>query len=227
MTTETKTQVTEQSTQSQNNSSDTKTILQEAASVSNEQATKSEATKTENTNTETKKTEEPQKTSTPVEEEYELEMADGSPLTEADFNEIVETATKLNLSKEDATKLISMRENSYKAAETKFKNDLQAQYKAEYDKIAKDPEFSGEKRVEAFTSIKRAVDKFGDAELSALLARPEVGNHLALAKFLKRIGDQISPDTIPTKTGSGDNSSSKDDYNAALRKNYPSFFEKK
>jgi len=209
-----------QQTQTSSNS-----IISEASQSSDAtktQETKTDAPKSEDNKTQTSTTDNAQKTAAPVEEEYELELPETSPLSEQEFNEIVETAEKYGLTKEAAQKLIALKESTYKSAEEKFKTEYNNKYAALREQIQKDPDFSGEKKIESFASINRALNKFGDDDLKKLLTSPEVGNHLALARFLKRIGDQIAPDTVPTK---GNPLASKEQQNDALRKAYPEFFK--
>jgi hypothetical protein len=158
-----------------------------------------------------------------VDEGYDLELSADSPLTAEELNEIAETAGKFGLSKEDAEKLISDREKSYKAGSSKFESAYQEKIAASRKQIETDPDFQGDKRLETFASINRAVEKFGDAELVALLNTPEVGNNIVIARFLKRLGDTMNSDSLP---GKGVVAPTVDKGNTALENLYPGFFKK-
>jgi hypothetical protein len=166
----------------------------------------------------------PAKVEAPVEEEYDLELSEDSPLTVEELNEIAEAAGRLGLSKVDAEKLISDREKAYKAGTSKSEAAYQAKIDASRKQIESDPDFQGDKKLASFASIDRAVKAFGDDELVALLNTPEVGNSLVIARFLKRLGDNMADDTLP---GKGVIAASADKGNETLKNLYPSFFENK
>jgi hypothetical protein len=166
---------------------------------------------------------EPAKVETPaVDEEYDLELSEDSPLTIEELNEIAEAAGRLGMSKEDAEKLISDREKSYKAGTSKSEAAYQAKIAESRKQIEADPDFQGDKKLATFESINRAVSAFGDPELVALLNTPEVGNNLVIAKFLKRLGDTMAPDTMP---GKGVVPSAKTESSDALKTLYPAFYK--
>jgi len=155
-------------------------------------------------------------------EEYELSLFEGASLTKEDLEEIAAEASRLNLGKEDAEKLLKIKDSAYKKAiqtqEQQFKEKI-AKARSE---IENDPEFIGEKKEQAFASISRAVKQFGDPDLIALLNTPEVGNNVVIARFLKRLGDAISPDSLPGKGVINNQSPKGDD---TLRKLYPDFYK--
>jgi hypothetical protein len=140
------------------------------------------------------------------------------------LNEIAEAAGRLGLSKVDAEKLISDREKAYKAGSSKYETAYQAKIAESRKEIENDPDFQGDKKLASFASIDRAVKAFGDPELVALLNTPEVGNSLVIARFLKRLGDNMAPDSLP---GKGVIAASADKGNETLKNLYPAFFENK
>lgn len=155
-------------------------------------------------------------------EEYELNLFEGSNLTEEDLNEIAAEASRLNLSKEDAEKLLQLKDSAYKKAVAQKEQEYAAKIEKARKEIENDPEFVGDKKEESFASISRAVKQFGDPELIALLNTPEVGNNLVIAKFLKRIGDAIAPDSLP---GKGVATAPANKSSEALQNWYPEFFK--
>lgn len=155
-------------------------------------------------------------------EEYELNLFEGSNLTEEDLNEIAAEASRLNLSKEDAEKLLQLKDSAYKKAVAQKEQEYAAKIEKARKEIENDPEFVGDKKEESFASISRAVKQFGDPELIALLNTPEVGNNLVIAKFLKRIGDAIAPDNLP---GKGVATAPTNKSSEALQNWYPEFFK--
>jgi hypothetical protein len=155
-------------------------------------------------------------------EEYELNLFEGSSLTEEDLNEIAAEASRLNLSKEDAEKLLQLKDSAYKKAISQKEQEYQTKIQNARKEIENDPDFIGDKKDQSFASINRAVQQFGDEQLIALLNTPDVGNNLVLAKFLKRIGDAIAPDNLP---GKGVAAAPVDKTSQSLQSWYPEFFK--
>jgi len=159
-------------------------------------------------------------------EEYDLELSKDSILTEEDLNEIAEEAGRLNLSKADAEKLLSMRESVYKKGMTKAQAEYQSKIEASKKEITSHPDFIGDKKAKSFESISRVVNAFGDDKLVEALKSPEVGNNLAVALFLKRLGDAMAQDSFEGKGSAGASAESADSKEAKLQSMYPDFFKK-
>lgn len=155
-------------------------------------------------------------------EEYELTLFEGSNLTEEDLNEIAAEASRLNLSKDDAEKLLKLKDSAYKKAISQKEQEYTAKIEKARKEIENDPDFVGDKKEQSFASISRAVQQFGDPDLVALLNTPDVGNSLVLAKFLKRIGDAIAPDNLP---GKGVAAAPAEKNSQTLQSWYPEFFK--
>ena len=159
------------------------------------------------------------------EADYDLELPKDSSLTSEDLAEIVKIAEERGLNKVEAEKLITERESLLKKGYTKAEAKIAEKYKEEQKALLSHPDFVGENRTKSFESIQRAVSTFGDDKLVEALNRPDVGNNLALALFLKKIGDMIAPDSIGGKgnpLASGGNDTSKEE---ALKKLYPDFYK--
>lgn len=163
-------------------------------------------------------------TNDPSMEEYDLELSEDSVLTEEDLNEIAAEAGRLNLSKADAEKLISMREAAYKKGASKIETEYKEKIQKAANEIKSHPDFIGEKKVKSFESINRVVTSFGDENLINALKTPEIGNNLALALFLKRLGDAMAPDSVE---GKGATATSTDTKESTLQALYPDFFKNK
>lgn len=155
-------------------------------------------------------------------EEYELNLFEGSDLTEEDLNEIAAEASRLNLTKEDAEKLLHLKDSAFKKAVAQKEKEYSDRIEKARKEIENDPDFIGDKKEQSFASISRAVKEFGDPELINLLNTPEVGNNLVIAKFLKRIGDAIAPDSLP---GKGVSSAPAAKNSETLQSWYPEFFK--
>lgn len=91
-----------------------------------------------------------------------------------------------------------------------------------------DKDFGGESYDANVKTALTAVEKFGDAEFKALIKSPSkdnpnglaVGNHPAMLRFLKRIGDALADPTIISGGPGGEGTE-----DARLRKLYPSMYD--
>ena len=120
---------------------------------------------------------------------YELELSEDSPLTDAEFDEIVSEAERLKLSKADAEKLIQMREYSHKASKEAFDNEVKAKVDEMAKAYRKDETLH---TVEAKLSMREAIKTFGtDPSFVEMFKDPMMNFHIPLAKFLISVGDRI------------------------------------
>jgi hypothetical protein len=160
-------------------------------------------------------------------EEYEIELSADSPLTEEELNEIAADAERLNLSKEDAMKLVALKESAYKkGAETvegKYNQKLQSQF----DEMSAHPEFSGDKAKESWGFLAKAVKGFGDEKFMEMINSPEVGNLVPLALFLKKVGQAMAPDSTPPSGKGTAPANETNSESEALARQYPAFFKEK
>lgn len=158
-------------------------------------------------------------------EEFEISVEDDSPLTQEDLDAIATEVSELGLNEAQANSLVKSREEFFGRGQTMANAVITQRQETAKAELLADPDFVGEKAVESFAAIHRAATKFGDDDLTKALNDPYIGNNLPLARFLKKIGDMISPDTFegngilkPTEVV---------EENAALKNLYPRFFEKK
>lgn len=160
----------------------------------------------------------------PLEEEYELELPEGSLLSDEDLNQIAEEASRLNLPKEDALKLIDLKQKGYEKGMSREQSARQAEISAAKKELLSHEDFSGEKAQASWASVSRAVETFGDQSMIELLNTPGYGDNLKLAQFLKKIGDAMAPDTIPMGGSVPLNGSQKGESDS-LKRLYPDFYK--
>lgn len=134
-------------------------------------------------------------------EPYELELAEDSPLTDEEFDEVVQEAERLGLNKVDAEKLIQMREYSHKSSNQIF------------EKVAKErtqtmiTAYKGEASlhtVEAKLSMRESIKAFGNTpEFKEMFKDPSMNYNIPLAKFLVSVGNKIrgGSDNLPMGKG--------------------------
>ena len=154
------------------------------------------------------------------EEGYDLELSDDSPLEQEDLDAVAEIASANGLNKEQADSMIKKMEASY----AKGMNVSQAKLEGFKSELMKDPDFIGDKGKESFFAIHKAAKTFGDENLDKALNDPYIGNNVHLARFLKKVGEQVSNDNFVGKGGSGD-SSGLTEHQQALRNAYPEMFK--
>ncbi len=161
-----------------------------------------------------------------AEEEYELELADESPLSQEDLDAIAQFASDNKLSKVQAEALI-------KDKETLFNKGKETATISQTEKINKmaesfnnDPDFVGDNRASSFESIKRVVQAFDtDGTLFEALKDPAIGHSLPLAKFLKRLGDTMKDDTFEGRGGSTGAKPEMGTYELRAQNMYPDLFK--
>lgn len=124
-------------------------------------------------------------------EKYEFKPQEGRVFDEAIIAAYSDVARELNLSNEDAQKVLD------KVAPVMAERQL-AQLEAVKDAWAEsaksDKEFGGEKITENLGTAKKALDAFGTPELKALLNESGFGNNPEVIRFMYRAGKAISED---------------------------------
>lgn len=134
-------------------------------------------------------------------EPYELELDEASPLSDEEFDEVVAEAERLKLNKEDAEKLIKMREYSHKSSNEIFEKAAEERTKGMVTA------YKGEASlhtVEAKLSMRESIKAFGNTpEFKEMFKDPSMNFNIPLAKFLISVGDKIrgGQDTLPVAKG--------------------------
>ena len=160
-------------------------------------------------------------------EDYDLELAEDSPLSQADLDDIAGIASERNLNQEQANQIIKEREDFFNKGYSAINAQNQARHTANAAALNADPAFSGDMRVESFSDINRAAQTFGDDNLVAALKDPNIGNNIHLAKFLAKIGSALKDNGIEGLNNGGGNSQPVNAESLRLQRLYPSFFEEK
>ena len=157
--------------------------------------------------------------------EYELELKEGSVLTEKDLDEVVELAEKYKWSKEDAEKYIAKKEEIHNRGVESLRTKAHEIIQKEKEKFLADPDFQGAKLKDSLGTIDLVVSKYGDKDLADYLKGPG-GNSLPLAKMLLRLGNIMKQDTFNGK-GTSASVKSEGTVEGALKTMYPNFFVEK
>jgi hypothetical protein len=124
-------------------------------------------------------------------EKYEFIAPEGKQYDSAVIDAFSEVARELNLSNENAQKLID-RVNPVMQARTQEQLSAMA---AQWENDAKaDKEFGGDKLNENLGVAKKAMDMFASSELKALLRESGLGSHPEIIRTFFKIGKQVSSD---------------------------------
>jgi hypothetical protein len=173
----------------------------------------------------------PPGTTPPTEEGYELELAEDSPLSDEQFDAIVEYASKYNMSKDDAAALLKREEDLIKGAKTSAEAVYQQKIQGMKTEMFSHPLFKDEAtRKESYAHIARAVQVFGNAKVVEKLKDPENGYDLDIALVLYEAGKALGPDTSapPVSNGStGPSERVENTERARNRRMYSIHFDKK
>jgi hypothetical protein len=136
-------------------------------------------------------TEEP-KVTPKAPEKYDLKLPDGSPLENSRVEAIAAEARKHDLSNEQAQFVLERESDAVQS----YQQSVEAEAAKWVDAAKKDPEIGGEKFAENVEFAKRAIDKFGSADLKKALDTTRLGDHPELIRFASKIGRAMADDTL-------------------------------
>jgi hypothetical protein len=131
-------------------------------------------------------------------------------------------AKEAGLKGEHPQKLVDLHVSSMKAGlearEQQIRDTLTKENEAWKESVKADKEIGGAQLVENLALARKAVDRFGGAELLQVLNGTGLSNNPVVLKALVRIGKSISEDTIAGATSGGDSTETKEQM---LRRWYP------
>jgi hypothetical protein len=131
-------------------------------------------------------------------EKYEFKLADGVALNEAAVAQFEPVARELDLSQEQADKLVEI----YTAQEAARAQQWTDTVKGWTDAAKADTEFGGPKMAENMGVAVRALKEYGSRELNELLDSFGIGNHPAFIRFAYRAGKALGEDKlVPANSG--------------------------
>ena len=124
-------------------------------------------------------------------EQYEFKAPEGEAFDNAVIEAYSEVAKELNLSNDDAQKLLDKVAPVIQARQLERIEAV----KTEWETASKsDKEFGGDKLNDSLGTAKKALDAFGTPELKALLNESGLGNNPEVIRFMVRAGKAISED---------------------------------
>jgi hypothetical protein len=136
---------------------------------------------------------EPKAEAPKVPEQYEFKAPEGREFDSEVVKNFSEVARELNLTQDAAQKILDRMGPTLASRQESQVKAIRGEWVAS---ARSDQEFGGDKLAENMAVAKRALDKFGSPELTALLNDSRLGNHPELIRAFHRIGRAIADDTI-------------------------------
>jgi len=162
-----------------------------------------------------------------TEEGFEITLAEDSPLSDTDLDDIFALAEKKNLDKDETMALIKNKEDFYNRGRDTVMGQAQRVLKAQEDAYNADPLFSTPAaRAANEAKIDSVLAKFGGDFKEKFLNSP-LKHDLQLSKMLHTIGEVMEADDI-RMTGSSHRAPTAvaDTKESRLMANYPEHFKK-
>lgn len=130
-------------------------------------------------------------------EAYEdFTLPEGMPLDEPSMGEFKTLAKELNLSQQQAQKLVDLEVARMQAAEKSMIETEQKQTEEWVNAVKADPDIGGAKLESSLKIAKQAVTEFGGEEIASLLETTGLGNHPAVIKMFHKIGKAVAEDSV-------------------------------
>ncbi|CAH3267272.1 TPA: peptidase [Klebsiella pneumoniae] len=161
--------------------------------------------KTENQDGEQQKTEKEQKQEG-APEKYEFQAGEGVELDAEALKDFEPVARELNLTNEQAQKLVDAYPKILAGVQQRQADAWQAQTEEWAATVKADKEIGGDKLTANLGVAQRALDTFGTPELKEYLNGTGLGNHPELVKAFIKVGKAMSEDGMVTGKESGQRS---------------------
>lgn len=140
-------------------------------------------------------------------EAYEFKAPEGSELDKAAVEQFEPIARELNLSQEQAQKLVDLYGAKVMPQLMKQQADTWQKQVADWGTATKeDKEIGGEKFEANLTRAKQAMDKFATPQLREFLETSGMGNHPELIRVFVKVGAAMSEDSLVTSNEKGQRS---------------------
>lgn len=126
-------------------------------------------------------------------EQYEFKAPEGREYDASVINAFSEVAKELNLSQDEADKVLSKMAPLIAERQVEQIEAVQAKWA---DESKADKEFGGDKLEENIAIAKGALEKFGSPELNQLLKETGAGNNPEIIRLLYRVGKATGEDKV-------------------------------
>ena len=139
-------------------------------------------------------------------EKYEFKAGEGIELDSAAMADFEPVARELNLTNEQAQKLVDVYPKILAGVQQRQVEAWQKQTEGWAESVKADKEFGGDKLIANLGAAQRALDQFGNPELREYLESTGLGNHPELVKTFIKVGKAMSEDGVITGKESGQRS---------------------
>ncbi|MDR9972575.1 peptidase [Enterobacter cloacae] len=131
-------------------------------------------------------------------EKYEFKAGEGVDLDTEALKDFEPVARELNLTNEQAQKLVDAYPKILAGVQQRQAEAWQAQTEQWAADVKADKEIGGDKLTANLSAAQRALEQFGDPELKEYLDSTGLGNHPALVKAFIKVGKAMSEDKVVT-----------------------------
>lgn len=139
-------------------------------------------------------------------EKYEFKAGEGIELDSAAMADFEPVARELNLTNEQAQKLVDVYPKILAGVQQRQVEAWQKQTEGWAESVKADKEFGGDKLTANLGAAQCALDQFGNPELREYLESTGLGNHPELVKAFIKVGKAMSEDGVITGKESGQRS---------------------
>ncbi|HAO1322240.1 TPA: peptidase [Escherichia coli] len=139
-------------------------------------------------------------------EKYEFQAGEGVELDTEAMKDFEPVARDLNLTNEQAQKLVDAYPKILAGVQQRQADAWQATTEQWAADVKADKEFGGDKLPENLSAAQRALDQFGTPELKEYLNTTGLGNHPDLVKVFIKVGRSMSEDGMITGKENGQRS---------------------
>ncbi|HBV6755437.1 TPA: peptidase [Klebsiella oxytoca] len=139
-------------------------------------------------------------------EKYEFQAGEGVELDVEALKDFEPVARELNLTNEQAQKLVDAYPKILAGVQQRQTEAWQAQTEQWAADVKADKEVGGDKLTANLSAAQRALDQFGTPELREYLDGTGLGNHPELVKAFIKVGKAMSEDGVITGKESGQRS---------------------
>lgn len=139
-------------------------------------------------------------------EKYEFQAGEGVELDAEALKDFEPVARELNLTNEQAQKLVDAYPKILAGVQQRQTEAWQAQTEQWAADVKADKEVGGDKLTANLSAAQRALDQFGTSELREYLDGTGLGNHPELVKTFIKVGKAMSEDGVITGKESGQRS---------------------
>ncbi|MGM8528678.1 peptidase [Enterobacter asburiae] len=139
-------------------------------------------------------------------EKYEFKAGEGVELDTEALKDFEPVARELNLTNEQAQKLVDAYPKILAGVQQRQAEAWQAQTEQWASDVKADKEIGGDKLTSNLSAAQRALDQFGTPELKEYLNTTGLGNHPDLVKTFVKIGKAMSEDGMVDGSNQGQRS---------------------